>query len=97
MMKIENLILIGAFGLGAWLLLKPKKPPYLYQRPGYPDNLSPIPTLPYTQSYERPSTIQNQALPGQPGWGWTYYTDGTAIDPQGCYYKDGAQVWCPPA
>lgn len=97
-MKIENLILIGAFGLGAWLLLKPRTSiPRLPAGYYPPSGGAQIPTLPFTQSYAKATMIQNQALPGQPGWGWTYYTDGTAIDPQGCYYKDGAQVWCPPA
>ncbi len=25
--------------------------------------------------------------------GWSYYTDGTAIDPSGNYYKDGSMIW----
>jgi len=28
-----------------------------------------------------------------PGYGWTYYTDGTAIDPSGNYYYQGELVW----
>jgi hypothetical protein len=27
--------------------------------------------------------------------GWSYYTDGTAIDPNGVYYYKGAQVYDP--
>jgi hypothetical protein len=27
--------------------------------------------------------------------GWSYYTDGTAIDPNGVYYYQGAQVYDP--
>ncbi|WP_228892549.1 hypothetical protein [Pseudoduganella aquatica] len=27
--------------------------------------------------------------------GWRYFTDGTAIDPYGTYYKDGLPVWNP--
>lgn len=27
--------------------------------------------------------------------GWRYYTDGTAIGPDGKYYKEGALVWSP--
>lgn len=30
---------------------------------------------------------------GDPGYGWTYYTDGTAIDPRGNYYYQGELVW----
>lgn len=27
--------------------------------------------------------------------GWKYYSDGTAIDPFGAYYKDGQKIWDP--
>jgi hypothetical protein len=27
--------------------------------------------------------------------GWRYFTDGTAIDPQGNYYQNGALIWSP--
>lgn len=27
------------------------------------------------------------------GNGWSYYDDGTAIDPAGNYFKDGAMIW----
>lgn len=39
--------------------------------------------------------IPNSALPGQTGYGWTYYSDGTAIDPNGAYYSGGQAVWKP--
>ncbi len=28
--------------------------------------------------------------------GWRYFNDGTAIDPLGNYYKDGAMIWQAP-
>lgn len=31
------------------------------------------------------------------GNGWRYFNDGTTIDPQGNYYKDGQMVWQNPA
>jgi|GEM_PF-3582338 hypothetical protein len=37
--------------------------------------------------------VPNTATPGQPGWAWTYYTDGTAIAPNGDYYLNGTLVW----
>lgn len=37
--------------------------------------------------------IENAALPGQIGYGWRYFSDGTAIDPQGNYYKNGVPIW----
>ena len=39
------------------------------------------------------TSIPNAALPGQPGYGWQYFTDGTAIDPDGSYWQDGRIVW----
>lgn len=45
-----------------------------------------------------PSTVKsifNTALPGQPGYAWQYYTDGTAIGPDGSYYLNGEKVWSP--
>lgn len=41
--------------------------------------------------------VANPAQEGQPGYGWRYYTDGTAIDPSGSYYYKGEKVWTPPA
>jgi len=41
------------------------------------------------------SEIANNALPGQSGWGWSYYSDGVAIGPDGTYYKNGVPVWRP--
>lgn len=37
--------------------------------------------------------IPNTALPGQPGWAWQNYTDGTSIAPNGDYYMNGVLVW----
>jgi hypothetical protein len=34
---------------------------------------------------------------GQYANGWQYYSDGTAIDPQGNYYSGGALIWQNPA
>lgn len=39
--------------------------------------------------------ISNTAQPGDPGYGWQYYSNGTAIDPQGNYYQNGEFVWSP--
>ena len=42
------------------------------------------------------SLIANPATEGQPGYGWRYYTDGTAIDPYGNYYYQGEQIYTNP-
>ena len=39
--------------------------------------------------------IANTALPGQYGYGWKYYDNGTAISPDGKYYYQGDLVWSP--
>lgn len=36
-----------------------------------------------------------QAIPIAAPNGWQYFTDGTAISPDGTYYKDGVAVWWP--
>lgn len=35
--------------------------------------------------------------PGDEGYGWQYYSDGTAIDPSGNYYYQGDLVYSPPS
>lgn len=59
--------------------------------PGAPTAAAPgAPTVP--GGFE---TIPNTALPGQPGYGWQYFTDGAsgaAISPSGQYFLNGTQV-----
>jgi len=38
-------------------------------------------------------TIANGATAGQPGFGWQYFTGGTAISPEGDYYFGGSKVY----
>lgn len=39
--------------------------------------------------------ISNDDVPGQPGYGWRYYSDGTTIGPDGSYYSGGNLVYTP--
>jgi hypothetical protein len=39
--------------------------------------------------------IANPSNPGQTGYGWKYYENGTAISPDGKYYKEGQLVYDP--
>lgn len=41
------------------------------------------------------TVIPNTAGYGEEGYGWTYYSDGTAIDPQGNYYQNDQMIWSP--
>ena len=42
------------------------------------------------------SLIANTANAGESGYGWKYYSDGTAIDPSGNYYYQGDLVYSQP-
>lgn len=44
---------------------------------------------------QQATEITNAAQPGQEGYGWRYFSDGTVIDPSGAYYKDGKLIWSP--
>ena len=41
--------------------------------------------------------LPNNALPGQPGYGWQYFANGTSIGPDGTYYQNGVAVTGPDA
>lgn len=79
-MKDQTVIVLAAgVVLGAYLLLQNKK------KSGTGSGSAPGYTL----------RINNPAMESQPGYGWQYYTDGTAIDPKGNYYLNGEMVWSP--
>ena len=44
---------------------------------------------------EQATEIPNTALPGDIGYGWKYYSDGTTISPDGKYYYNGELAWTP--
>jgi hypothetical protein len=39
--------------------------------------------------------LVNTAGPGEPGYGYKYYSDGTTVDPSGSYYFQGQKVYDP--
>jgi hypothetical protein len=41
------------------------------------------------------NSIGNPAINGDAAYGWQYFTDGTAISPDGKYYHNGVEVWAP--
>ena len=41
------------------------------------------------------SEIPNTAQPGEFGYGYRYFSDGTVIDPYGNYFKDNQLIWSP--
>jgi hypothetical protein len=51
-----------------------------------------------TDWYTDPSAvteIPNTSSPGDPGYGYKYFSDGTVIGPDGKYYSNGELVWSP--
>lgn len=93
MMKIDNLVLIAAAGLGLYLVARVAQ--------GKPVSFMGTSAAPTSTGAARqnavtsPQLITNTALPGGPGWAWQYFTDGTAIGPDGKYYKGGQEVYDP--
>lgn len=79
-MKNEEIIVLGLAGVAVWLILQSQKPK---AAGGVTSNAN-----------KRTEEIFDQ-------WGatfnngWRYFTDGTAIDPQGRYWKDGQVIWTP--
>lgn len=43
--------------------------------------------------FTTPIQVLNEAKEGEPGFGWKYYTDGTAISPDGKYYFNNQLVY----
>lgn len=93
-MQKDTLIILAAAAAGLYAITRMIKPGGMAIRPpngsGTASSLNNGGSPPVTE-------INNTALPGQQGWGWTYYSDGTAISPTGQYYLNGQLVWSPGA
>lgn len=76
----KQLLIVGGVALAAYFVATK-----LLKKPSRQDA--------YQAQIAQGDLVQNNALPGQPGWAWTYYDDGVAISPDGTYYKDGVAVW----
>lgn len=95
-MKTENLLILAAAGAALYLITSTRRqvmtgntrPVTWPAAPNTAAGLNGGGTVPVTQ-------IGNTALPGDYGWGWQYFSDGTAISPQGEYYLNGDKVWSP--
>lgn len=84
-MKNENLIILAAAAAGVFVVYKMTRAKASPQgnTASSLNNGGALPTM----------EITNTALPGQTGWGWKYYTDGTSIGPDGTYYQGGSTVY----
>lgn len=81
-MKTDQLLTIGLAGIAVYLIYKMV-------------DIGKVGAAVKTTADHFVDVIDNQALPGQPGYGWTYFENGTVIDPNGAYYLNGKQVWRP--
>lgn len=88
-MKTEEMLILAGAALFAWWLVKGRTPEGSVSI-GAPETLGGA--LSDSLS-DFASGIYNAAKPGQPGFGWQYFSDGVAIDPKGNYYLNGQMVW----
>lgn len=82
-MKNEEMIALGLAAVAVYLIVNPKKKTTSTQSAGL------------TSLGAAVSEIFDPAG-GQFGNGWRYFSDGTAIDPQGNYYQGGQLIWSAP-
>jgi hypothetical protein len=88
-MNKNTLMILAAAGLGLYYVTKMTRPKVTASGADSLNNGGAVNVPSYTKS------IFNTALPGQEGWGWQYFNDGTAIGPDGSYYTNGQKVWSP--
>ena len=88
-MKNDTLVILAAAGVGLWLVSRMTQQPLRTATAGSLNNGGQVNTAGYARQ------IFSTVLPGQEGYGWQYYTDGTAIAPDGSYYANGQKVWSP--
>lgn len=92
-MKNDTILILAAAGIGLFLISRMIKPGAAIRPPtgsGTAASLNNNGAPPVVE-------VNNTAVPGQNGWGWKYYSDGTAISPTGQYYFQGQLVYTPGA
>lgn len=87
-MKTEDLVILGLAGVAVWMIMKAARPASGTTATGASQGGG---------LFGFVKSITNNADPGEPGWGWEYYDNGTAIGPDGTYYYQGKPVWGPGA
>lgn len=96
-MKTDNLIIIAAAAAAIWLIAGTRKQVVAGSTRPWPATglgLGSGTAASLNNGGSPPVTeITNSALPGGEGWGWRYYSDGTAISPTGDYYYQGTLVY----
>lgn len=84
-MKNQDMIILAVGALAVW---------WLWNKYGKQDNSNTIINV-GKPDQNGISEIFSGALPGQQAYGWRYFTDGTAISPDGTYYHNGQSIWSP--
>lgn len=84
-MKQNEIIVLGLSAVAVYLIAKSKgvKVPTFTRS-------APAPT------YDRATEILSSSGASFDN-GWRYFSDGTAIDPSGSYYKNGQMIWSAPS
>lgn len=78
--KNDELMVLGLAGLAVWMITKANKTTAgAFQTGGKS----------ITQAVSEIFNLGGGAFDN----GWRYFTDGTAIDPQGNYYNNGQLIW----
>ena len=78
-MKTKDLAIVGGAAIAAFFLLK------RFGGANFQAQLQ--------KTADAVNGVFNTAAPGEPGFGWRYFDDGTAIDPAGNYYFQGKLIW----
>lgn len=93
-MKNDTLLIAAAAGIGLFMVYK------MTRTTGTPTGWGTLGNSGTAQTLNNGGNvgstaqlIPNTALPGQPGWAWQNFTDGTSIAPNGDYYLNGQLVW----
>ena len=86
-MKQTELIVLGLAGLAVFMIVKPK---------GTAANPAQGTGGAVRNAYETVSEIFDSVTNRAFGNGWRYFSDGTAISPEGDYYQGGQLIWTAP-
>lgn len=84
-MKNQDMIILAVGALAVW---------WLWNKYGKQDNSNTVINVGKPDQYGI-SEIFSGAKLGDVAYGWRYFTDGTAISPNGTYYHNGMPIWTP--
>ena len=95
-MNAKNALVYGFAGFAAWYAWRSMKGTSAGSAGGIFDILRSQRKDSGANLYQNTDKVTEVLNSGAPySNGWRYFTDGTAIDPQGNYYSNGALIWSP--